>query len=154
MAIPSVLSSALLGAVGANPGSISGPKLKDGGVQNLYANAAQGGSPTTATVEPAKVRTAAPVTAAPATASPNADAQLAGGSWTAAERAEINTILNKAVTQEEKAALFKKIAQGNDDKLMALLSLLIPVALNGWRVDANQVAYWKDLVPAVKGVLT
>jgi hypothetical protein len=149
MAIPSVLSAALLGAAGANPSVISGPKLKDGGMQNLLANVAQGGVATTAAVEPANAKTVAPVL-------PNqiTDTQPAGGTWTAAERAEINAVLNKAVTQEEKAALFKKISQGNEDKLLALLSLLIPVALNGWRVDANQVAYWKDLVPAVKGVLT
>jgi hypothetical protein len=142
MATLPISVSPLLGALKENP------NLTEGNIRgkNLLANVNLGITTTTASppVEPPANSSGV---ASPSTQSPN-------GKWSKEQLAEINAALTAAKSGDEQRAILAKVAQGDQNKWLALIALLVPVMLNNWKVDANQVNWWKEAVPAMSGVLT
>jgi hypothetical protein len=65
------------------------------------------------------------------------------------QEAELSRINTEIGLREAKA----KLAQGDETKWLEILSLLIPVMINRGKINAEQVDWWKKMVPALSSVL-
>jgi hypothetical protein len=62
--------------------------------------------------------------------------------------------LKAAKSAAEQAAILNESVQQDREKWLKIIALIAPVMLNNWKVDANQVAWWKEAVPAFSGVIS
>jgi hypothetical protein len=78
------------------------------------------------------------------------DPSQSAGATQAEQAAELSRINTELGLREAKA----KLAQGDESKWLEILSLLIPVMINGGKINAEQVDWWKKMVPALNNALT
>lgn len=81
--------------------------------------------------------------------SPRADSVQSAAPKQTEQEAE----LGKVKTEADLRGAKEKLAQGDESKWLAILSLLIPVMINGGKINAEQVAWWEKMVPALSSVL-
>jgi hypothetical protein len=105
-------------------------------------------------------QTAQPIATTPSAATPKLDAKttaqisaLVPKGYTSEQLVKLATDVSNAKTDEERDKILSSYtSQGQKNKLETLLALIIPVLLNNGKVDANQVAWWKEALPAMTGM--
>lgn len=65
------------------------------------------------------------------------------------QEVELSRVNTEIGLREAKA----KLAQGDESKWLEILSLIIPVMINGGKINAEQCEWWKKMVPALNSVL-
>jgi hypothetical protein len=90
-----------------------------------------------------------PSLSSPQTAQDLSETSRAAAAKQAEQIAELSRVDTEVKLREAKA----KLAQGDESKWLAILSLLIPVMLNGGKVNAEQVNWWKEMVPQLGAIL-